>query len=187
MSEQPRVDHTTAMQMYERAECLIDANAIAVALQALSQRMNQELHHTNPLLLVVMKGGIVFAGQLLPLLNFPLDIDFCQVTRYRGSTQGSILEWLVAPRADLHDRAVVIVDDIYDEGATLLALIDACRQRGARDVKTCVLVDKQHDRKQNPDYHPDYVALTLPDRFLIGFGMDYQELGRNLPGLYALD
>ena len=88
---------------------------------------------------------------------------------------------------DLADRHVVIVDDIYDEGTTLAALIDACTQRGARTVKTCVLVDKLHDRKQDSNYHADYVALQTPDRFLVGFGMDYQGFGRNLPGLYVLD
>lgn len=183
----PNEQQSIMAATYAQAECLIDAAAIADALRQLSARMNADLREANPILLVIMKGGIVFAGQLLPLLNFPLEVDFCQVSRYRGATQGTVLEWLVAPRTDLHDRVVVIVDDIYDEGATLFALIDACTQRGAREVKTCVLVDKQHDRKHNPNYRPDYTALTAPDKFLVGFGMDYQEFGRNLPGLYVLD
>lgn len=187
MTEQPGDDTAIATRIYEQAQCLIDADAIAAALRQLSAHMNEELRDARPLLLVVMKGGLVFAGQLLPLLRFPLDLDFCRVTRYRGGTRGGELDWLVEPATELRDRNIVIVDDIYDEGATLLTLITACRQRGARSVRSCVLVDKQHDRKHDPDYRPDYVALTVPDRFLVGFGMDYQELGRNLPGLYVLD
>lgn len=172
---------------YQQAKCLIDADAIADALRQLSVRMNTDLRDANPVMLVIMKGGIVFAGQLLPLLNFPLEVDYCHVSRYRGNVRGTKLEWLVEPSMDLTNRHVVIVDDIYDEGTTLAALIDTCKQRGALDVKTCVLVDKQHNRKQNPNYHADYVALQTPDRFLVGFGMDYQGFGRNLPGLYVLD
>jgi hypoxanthine phosphoribosyltransferase len=172
---------------YQQAKCLIDADTIADALRQLSARMNADLRDANPVMLVIMKGGIVFAGQLLPLLNFPLEVDFCQVSRYRGNVRGTELEWLVEPSMDLTARHVVIVDDIYDEGTTLAVLIDACKQRGAVDVKTCVLVDKQHDRKQDPDYRADYVAVQTPDRFLVGFGMDYQGFGRNLPGLYVLD
>jgi len=182
-NEQQAIIATT----YAQAECLIDGAGIADALRQLSARMNADLHEANPILLVIMKGGIVFAGQLLPLLNFPLEVDYCHVSRYRGNVRGTELEWLVAPSMDLTDRCVVIVDDIYDEGATLAALIDACKQRGAVDVKTCVLVNKQHNRKQDPSYRADYVALQMPDRFLIGFGMDYQGFGRNLPGLYVLD
>jgi hypoxanthine phosphoribosyltransferase len=156
-------------------------------LEAVSEQMNMDLQDANPLVLIVMTGGLVFAGQLLPLLYFPLEVDFCQVSRYRTGTRGAELKWLIEPKTSLKNRLLILVDDIYDEGTTLLELIRDCKESGASNVISCVLVNKLHDRKQDPDYQPDYVALEMPDRFLVGYGMDYEGFGRNLPGIYAID
>lgn len=173
--------------VYQKAECLTNTQDVMLAIKNLSHKMNEDLQCLNPLILVVMTGGVVFAGQLLPLLKFPLEVDYCQVSRYRSGKQSGELEWITQPKTSLENRTLIILDDIYDEGTTLLELIHSCQLRGAKEVVSCVLVNKIHNRKKNPDYTPDYVALDLPDRFLVGYGMDYKGLGRNLPGIYAID
>jgi hypoxanthine phosphoribosyltransferase len=173
--------------VHQQAQCLISANDVQKAVNNLAEKMNKDLQLTNPLILIVMTGGVVFAGQLLPQLNFPLEVDFCQVSRYRSGTQSGELQWLRQPTTNLQNRTLIIVDDIYDEGTTLLELIEDCHARGATQVVTCVLVNKIHNRKKKPDFQPDYVALEVPDKFLVGYGMDYQGYGRNLPGLYTID
>ena len=173
--------------VYQQSTCLSNAQEISIAINTLASQINADLQDANPLVLVVMTGGLIFAGQLLPQLGFSLEIDFCQVSRYKSGTQGEKLKWVVEPTIELADRLVVIVDDIYDQGTTMLELVQSCKQRGAIDVVTCVLVNKLHDRKQNPYFKPDYIALEMPDKFLVGYGMDYNGLGRNLPGIYAIN
>lgn len=181
-----KVLHPETM-VYQNAQCLTNAGELQDAIHNLANKINEDLQFANPLVLVVMTGGVVFAGQLLPLLNFPLEVDFCQVSRYRSGKQSGEFQWLTQPTTSLHNRTLLIVDDIYDEGTTLLELVNDCQLRGAKKVVTGVLVNKIHQRKKNPDYKPDYVALNLPDKFLVGYGMDYQGYGRNLPGIYAID
>ncbi|MFU8817593.1 MAG: hypoxanthine-guanine phosphoribosyltransferase, partial [Pseudomonadales bacterium] len=139
---------------------------------------------TNPWLLTVMHGALPFAGALIMRLNFPLELGYLHVGRYHHATQGGALNWHATPSYDLRDRTVVLVDDVLDRGVTLAALVGWAQAAGAREVLTAVLVDKQVD-----DSRPvtaDYAALLLPDRYLFGWGMDYQGYWRNLPAIYAL-
>lgn len=167
------------------ADCLYTQEAVTTAIQRMATELTA-LANENPIFLVVMNGGLIFSGQLLPLLNFPLQIDYVHASRYGSATQGSRLRWMREPMLPLKDRTVVLVDDIYDEGATLLGVADYCRTQGAKSVLTCVLVEKLHDRKVNPDYKPDFSGLTVPDRFVFGYGLDYQGYWRNAPGIFAI-
>lgn len=90
------------------------------------------------------------------------------------------------PMIEFRDRPVLIIDDILDEGHTLAAIIDYCREQGAASVQCAVLVDKQHERKARPDLKADYVGLEVEDRYIFGYGMDYQGYWRNAPGIYAV-
>jgi hypoxanthine phosphoribosyltransferase len=96
------------------------------------------------------------------------------------------LHWLVEPRRELKDRTILIVDDIMDGGLTLSAIIDYCKQAGAEAVYTAVMVNKQRTREAGVDFEPDFSGLKTEDRFLVGFGLDYDEYLRNLPGIYAV-
>jgi hypoxanthine phosphoribosyltransferase len=93
---------------------------------------------------------------------------------------------LVEPRRELKDRTILIVDDIMDGGLTLSAIIDYCKQAGAEAVYTAVMVNKQRTREAGVDFEPDFSGLKTEDRFLVGFGLDYDEYLRNLPGIYAV-
>ena len=139
----------------------------------------------RPVYLSVMHGGLIFAGQLALCLRTDLEFDYLHATRYRGQTTGSGLAWLHRPATVLEGRRVLIADDILDEGHTLRAIRHWCEDQGAAEVRIAVLAEKLHDRRVE-GIHADWVAVTVPDRYVYGHGMDFHEQGRNLPGLYAL-
>lgn len=167
-----------------RAETLYTKHDIDAAYDRMAEAITARLADSNPLVLCVMVGGLIPAGQLLPRLTFPLQIDYLHATRYQEGTQGGQLHWIVRPRYPLEDRVVLLIDDILDEGVTLAALIEACRAAGAREVLTAVLLDKIHKRKNG--LKATFTGLEVEDRYVFGCGMDYQGYLRNLPGIYAI-
>lgn len=173
-------------EILEAAECLHDAAAIEKALDKMGKEISARLKDKNPIILCVMVGALIPTGHLVTRLNFPLTIDFVQATRYRGATRGGDLHWLVEPRQDLKDRTVLIVDDILDGGLTLAAIKNYCEMNGAKEVLTAVMVNKIREREPGVDFEADFVGLETEDKFLIGFGLDYDEYLRNLPGIYAV-
>lgn len=173
-------------QVLHEADCLVNEQQVAAAIQNMAKAITDRLKDRNPLLFCVMNGGLIFTGQLLPLLRFPVQAEYLHATRYRQETTGGIMEWKLKPDANMNGRTVLIVDDILDEGTTLEAIADYCRSQGAAEVLTAVLVDKQHDRKAHPDLKADFTGLEVEDRFLFGYGMDYMGYWRNAPGIYAV-
>lgn len=137
-----------------------------------------------PLVLAVMGGAVVFAGQLLPRLNFPLEFDYLHVTRYRGNTRGGEVEWRVLPGQNVVGRNVLVLDDILDEGETLAAIRDKLMDMGAGRVWSAVLTNK--DNGLDKPIQADFVGLDVPNRYVFGCGMDAYGLWRNLPAIYAL-
>lgn len=170
----------------EQAECLYSFADINEALDRMGEEITRELKNTNPLILCVMTGALIPTAHLLTRLHFPMEIDYLHVTRYRGSMRGGDLHWLVEPRQDLKDRTVLIVDDIMDGGLTLSAIIDYCRQAKAKAVYTAVMVSKIRKREPGIDFEPNFVGVTTEDKYLFGFGLDYEEYHRNVPGIYAV-
>lgn len=177
---------TDIQDVLNRAECLVDQDTTEARIKELAQDINNEL--TNPQrVLCILTGGIVFTGKLLSYLSVPTTLDYLHATRYRGETLGTEVEWVITPHMSLEGEEVLIVDDIYDEGPTLQAIIEACYKGGAKLVRTVMLVNKIHDRKVKPDFQVDYVGFELPDKYLFGYGMDYKNYLRNAPGIYAAD
>lgn len=141
-----------------------------------------------PLFITVMKGGLPFAGQLAFALGergLDLEFDYLHATRYQGRTSGSGLAWLHRPATPMRGRRVLLVDDILDEGHTMLAVQRWCEDQNAADVRIVVLSEKVHDRRID-GVEADYCGVEVPDRYVFGYGMDYHEQGRNLPAIYAL-
>jgi hypoxanthine phosphoribosyltransferase len=180
------MDRTEALRVLEEADCLADLATVEAAIGRLAQEITTRIGKLNPVVLCVMNGGLIFCGQLLTRLSFPLEAGYLHATRYGRDTCGGELEWRAPLQSDVAGRTVLLVDDILDEGVTLLALAEECRNRGAREVLTAVLVDKQHDRKVQPGYRADFVGLQIPDRFVFGFGLDYDGIWRNAPGVFAV-
>jgi hypoxanthine phosphoribosyltransferase len=158
---------------------------VTLAFETMGRTISGALRGRNPLVLAVMLGGMIPTARLLSRLDFPLDIDYVHATRYRGATRGRDLVWLARPTTPLDDRVVLVVDDIFDEGLTLAAILDDCRARGAAEVLSAVLVDKAHERKAALK-RADFTGLTVPDRYVFGCGMDYHGHFRNLRGIYAV-
>ena len=165
------------------AELVHSAAAVQTALDEVAGRIRAHLAERNPLVLCVMTGGVVFCGQLLPRLDFPLDFDYLHATRYGPETQGGKISWRAAPWTSVKGRSVLVVDDILDEGLTLAAVRESLLRLGATEVLTAVFSDKENGK--NKPLKADFVGLSLPDRFVFGFGMDAGGAWRNLPAIYA--
>ena len=131
-----------------------------------------------------MSGGVPFAGHLMTQLNFPLEFDYLHVTRYGQETSGGALSWRSAPWTSVKDRVVIVLDDILDEGMTLAAIVERLKELGAKACYTAVATEKLNGKKK--PIKADFVALTVPDRFVFGFGMDVRGHFRNLPAIYAM-
>lgn len=171
---------------YIEADLLFSQSEIHQALHNMAGQITADLAEAEPLILTVMNGGLLLTGQLLPLLEFPLECTYIHATRYRNSTSGHEIEWKSLPDVLLKDRNILIIDDILDEGITLKAVIDFCQQQGAKSVSTAVLLEKQHQRKAIPDLTADYTGLEVEDRYVFGFGLDYKGYWRNAAGIFAL-
>ena len=173
-----------ARDIMQQAELLYPAEQVQAALHKVAQQINATLADTHPLVLSVMGGAVVFSGQLLPLLDFPLDFDYVHVSRYGDARQGGAMHWRVEPRENVRDRVVLVLDDILDEGQTMDALRQRVMKLGASKCYCAVFADKQTGRKK--PIHPDFVGLELPNRFVFGYGMDVEGAWRNLPAIYAI-
>ncbi len=136
------------------------------------------------LLLCILKGSVVFMGDLMKKITLPVEIDFMKVSSYGSGTSssGKVNILLDLHRTDLPDVDIIIVEDIIDSGKTLSYLIEYLKLKGANTVKTCTLLDKP-DRRAPAlcDFHPDYAGTSIPDEFVVGYGLDYDEQYRALP------
>jgi hypoxanthine phosphoribosyltransferase len=173
-------------EVLKKSECLYDMKDINEALDRMAVAVTDKLADKNPIILCVMIGALIPVGHLVTRLNFPLEVDYVHATRYRSSTRGGDLHWLVEPRQSLKDRTVLIVDDIMDGGLTLAAIIDYCNQAGAEAVYSAVMVNKERVREEGVNFEPDFSGLIAEDKYLFGFGLDYNEYLRNAPGIYAV-
>jgi len=172
-----------ANDILNQAELIISAEEVQAAVTSVAREISTVLTDAHPLLLSVMGGAVVFTGQLLPLLTFPLDFDYVHVSRYGSNQQGGTLHWKVEPRENVAGRVVLVVDDLLDEGETLAAVKQRVLDLGATKVYSAVFADKQI-AKVKP-ICAEFVGVELPDRFVFGFGMDIHGAWRNLPAIYA--
>tara|TARA_B110000858_G_scaffold194792_2_gene249880 strand:- start:7530 stop:8084 length:555 start_codon:yes stop_codon:yes gene_type:complete len=172
-------------EVQARSTRLHDKAEVEAALDSMAASISAELAGKNPLLICIMHGGLITSANLATRLDFPLQLDYLHATRYRGETSGKDLQWKVFPSESLKDRAVLLVDDIFDVGTTLRLIVEYCKQQGCASVHTAVLLDKQHDRKE-AGIEVDFLGLKVVDRYLFGYGMDYKDYLRNAPGIYAI-
>ncbi len=166
------------------AELIHSEAKIQAALDKVAANIRESLSEKNPLVLCVMSGGVIFCGQLLPKLDFPLDFDYLHATRYGPETQGGKISWRMAPWMSVKGRSVLVVDDILDEGVTLAAVKESLIRLGAAEVLLAVFADKLNGKPK--PIAADFVGLTVPDRFVFGYGMDVDGAWRNLPAIYAM-
>ncbi|MBH5328585.1 hypoxanthine-guanine phosphoribosyltransferase [Eikenella sp. S3360] len=174
-----------ASTMLEEADLLFDEAACRAALERMAADITADLGEQYPLLLPVMGGAVVFTGQLLPLLRFPLDFDYVHVSRYGSELSGSAeFNWLRAPQNSVEGRHVLVLDDILDEGHTMAAIHRQVMDMGAASCRTAVFANKAINRPK--PIEADYVGIHVPDRYVFGYGMDAAGMWRNLGAIYAL-
>ena len=177
-------DVKSAWDFLENSDQVADAHQVQAALERLAVEITQALAGEYPLVLVVMGGAVVFAGQLLPKLHFPMDFDYVHATRYGAAVRGGGIDWKVTPPEGLRGRTVLVLDDILDGGETLRAIRDRLLALGAKKVCCAVLVEKTLGRAK--PITADFVGLRIPDRFVFGCGMDAKGYWRNLPEIRAI-
>ena len=173
-----------AWKILNEAQLLCDAREVRGAIERLGRAITERLAERNPLVLVVMRGGLFFAGQLLPHLRFPLELDYVHASRYGRATEGGRLEWKSLPPETVAGRCVLVLDDILDAGETLSAIRSQLLDWGAQSCHIAVLTDK--DTGKEKPVRPDFVGITLPNRYVFGCGLDVSGAWRNLPEIYAL-
>lgn len=166
------------------SDILFTAEQVDSAVDRMAKEITEKLGETYPLVLSVMGGAVVFTGQLLPRLIFPLDFDYVHVSRYGDKTHGGELVWKQAPKEDVVDRVVLVLDDILDEGETMAAIRDKVMGMGAKAFFSGVFANKllDHDKP----IKADFVGLDVPNRYVFGYGMDVRGAWRNLPAIHAL-
>jgi hypoxanthine phosphoribosyltransferase len=180
--------YTRARELMANAEEIVSADKVAAAVANVAAVLNQRFDNDEtgafPLVLGVMGGAVVFTGSLLPQLSFPLEFDYIHVTRYGDSDQGGEIVWKVIPRQNVAGRIIIVVDDILDEGETLAHVKQRLLDMGAAEVILAVFADKDLGRAK--PVQADIVGLSIPNRFVVGFGMDAHGYWRNLPGLWVI-
>ena len=173
-----------AARLLAEADLLVAPADVQAAVSRMAQEISARLKDEVPLVLSVMGGAAVFTGQLLPQLAFPLEFGAIEVTRYNNDIRGRDISWRLAPRDNVRDRTVLVVDDILDEGITMAAICARLVEKGARRVYIAVFADKEIGKAK--PVVADFVGVKVPNRYVFGFGMDAYGLWRNLPAIYAL-
>ncbi|MBA4141624.1 MAG: hypoxanthine-guanine phosphoribosyltransferase [Nitrosospira sp.] len=179
------LSYAEAEKVLREAEPIISAGAVSRAVGCVAEDITVALSEQYPLILSVMGGAVVFTGQLLPLLRFPLNFDYLHVSRYNNEIHGGEINWKVSPPEDnLKNRVVLVLDDILDEGITLAAIRERIMSQGAKAFYSAVFAEKDIGRPK--PIRADFVGVRLPNRYAFGFGMDIHGAWRNLPAIYAL-
>jgi hypoxanthine phosphoribosyltransferase len=180
--------YARARALLANATQIVSPEAVQAAVRHVADVLNERFgapgNTTFPLVLGVMGGAVVFTGTLLPQLAFPLEFDYIHVSRYGDDDRGGQVVWKVIPRQNVAGRTIVVVDDILDEGETLAHVKQRLLDMGAAEVVVAVFADK--DLGRGKPIAADITGVTLPNAFVVGFGMDVYGYWRNLPGLWSI-
>ena len=162
----------------------IPEKEIKARIQAVADRINHDLADKNPLFLAVLNGAFVFAADLMRMITIPCEISFVQLASYQGTTSTGKITEVMGINEDLTDRTIVIIEDIVDTGLTMKRMIESLGTRHPASVHICSLLVKPE--KLQVDLNIEYAAMEIPNDFIVGYGLDYDQQGRNLPDIYTL-
>lgn len=165
-------------------EPYLSEEEIATAISQLAVTLNIDYKGKNPLFVVVLNGAFVFASKIFTEMKMDCQVAFLRVSSYRGTESTGNIEEKMGLDVDLNGRHVIILEDIVDTGNTMERLRVDLKTGGATSVKICTMLFKPDAFKK--DYPVEYIGLEIPDRFVVGLGLDYNELGRNIPSIYQL-
>ena len=177
------------LQMLDRvvaqSKLLYSQAEVDESITRLADTLNENLSGDGWTVVTVLNGGIVFAGLIMPRLRFALHQDYIHATRYQNGTLGGKLEILARPAMGSNGKNILLLDDIYDHGVTLAEITRYFYKSGAARVCTAVMVRKDLPAQTVSEPDPDFQALTVPNVYVFGMGMDYKGYLRNAPGIYA--
>ena len=173
------------MMEQDMQEILFTPEALAQRVKELADQITQDYAGKSPLIVGTLRGSFVFMADLVRQINLPLTVDFLSASSYGSGTESSgQVKLKLDLAADISGRDVLIIEDIVDSGNTLSKLLPELQKRGPASLKVCALLDKP-ERRRVP-LHVDYSGFTIPDEFVVGYGLDYAEKYRNLPDIGVL-
>ncbi len=173
------------IRVHDRAFSLsIPRDELEAAITTVATRINHDLQGTNPIFLVILNGAFMFAADLFKKLEMECEISFVKLTSYAGTKSSGIVRELVGLTEDLNERTVVVVEDIIDTGITMDHLITRIMGLGAKEVRIATMLFKPEAFQK--DFHIDYIGMEIPNEFIVGYGLDYDGHGRNLPDIYKV-
>ncbi len=162
----------------------IPETEILATVRRVAEDINRDLADTNPLFICILNGAFMFAGDLMKIVNFPCEITFIKLSSYDGLyTTGTVKE-IIGLNESVVGRTVVVVEDIVDTGITMERILGSLRAKGAKEIKIATFLQKP-DALQR-DITVDYVAMKIPNNFIVGYGLDYDGYGRNLKDIYTV-
>lgn len=176
------------VRLYDKTfRCFITNEQLMQAIDKVAANINADFKDCNdiPILLCVLNGSILFTAELMKRLEFNLQVVSIKLTSYQGTETTGKVRTAMGLTSDIKGRRVIIVEDIVDTGNTIVELEKILKGHGASDVSVCTLLFKPESYKQ--DVPLKYIAMEIPNDFIVGFGLDYDEIGRNLKDIYILD
>lgn len=165
-------------------EISIRQDEISSSIANIAEKMNQDYEDKCPLLLAILNGSFIFAADLVRRLTFEHEIQFVKLASYQGTESTGKVKELIGLNVDIADRDVIIVEDIVDTGKTMANLLPQIKDKGARSVEIATLLMKPE--KLAVDLDVKYCAIEIPNDFIVGYGLDYDGLGRQYPDIYTV-
>ncbi|MDD2590546.1 MAG: hypoxanthine phosphoribosyltransferase [Fermentimonas sp.] len=165
-------------------ELLIEQEVIENEIKRVAERINIELKDKKPLFIAVLNGAFMFAGELMKQVNILSEITFVRLASYQGTSSSQNVKTILGLNESIKGRTIVIIEDIVDSGNTMAALIDELTDLDPADIRIATLLYKPAAMKKK--LHLDYVALEIPNDFIVGYGLDYDGFGRNLKDIYKV-
>ncbi len=162
----------------------IPEDEIQRRVKAVADKINKDLEGRNPLFLAVLNGSFMFAADLMRYITIPCEISFVKLASYQGTTSTGKVKEIIGINEDLQDRTVVIVEDIVDTGKTMKRMLETLGTRNPESLHICTLLVKPNKLEENLNI--EYVAMEIPNDFIVGYGLDYDQQGRNLRDIYTV-
>ena len=162
----------------------IPETVIKQRVKTVAERINRDMEGKNPLFLAVLNGSFIFAADLMRMITIPCEISFVKLASYQGTTSTGKVAEVLGINEDISGRHVIIVDDIVDTGLTMQRMVESLGTRNPASVHICTLLLKPE--KLKVDLNIEYAAIEIPNDFIVGYGLDYDQQGRNLPDIYTV-
>ena len=162
-------------------EILLTEEQIKARIEELGEILTEEYRDKNPVVIGVLKGVAIFYADMIRKINVPCQMDFMCISSYKGNKSSGNTNVRLDLAADIKGRHVLILEDIYDTGNSLTYLVNYLKMKQPASIKICTLLDKPEGRKPGITLQADYVGFTIPNAFVVGYGLDYNEGYRNLP------